>query len=110
MTYVERLLGEQGQSNRQLGEEILRQSYLEAMQTAATSQPRQAMNVYGSTCPFCCGDVDDVAFLQTGAGGCEFCRNKGPAAEQSRSGWLSLQAASAVASRFGQGQAQRARE
>jgi len=107
MTYVEQLLGEQRQANRRLGEEIPQQRYLEAMHAAA-SQPRQAMNVYGSTCPLCCGDVDDAAFLKTGAAGCEFCRNKEPAAEQSRSGWLSLQAASAVASRFGQGQAQRA--
>ena len=35
MTYVERLLGEQGQANRRLGEEILQQMSLEAMHTAA---------------------------------------------------------------------------
>jgi hypothetical protein len=109
MTYVERLLGEQGQANRLLGEEILQHRHLEAMQTAA-NQPRASMNVYGSTCPFCCGDLDDVAFLTTGAAACSFCCNNESAAEQSRSRWTSLQVASAVASRFGQGQAQRAPE
>src|SRR6266516_1994219 len=103
MTYVERLLGEQGQANRRLGEEILQHTHLAAMHTAA-SQPRASLNVYGSTCPFCCGDLDDVAFLKTGAAACLFCSNREPAAE--RSGWLSLEMASAVASRFAQGQAQ----
>jgi len=109
MTYVEQLLGEQGQTNRRLGEEILRQRYLEAMHTAA-NPPRASMSVYGSTCPFCCGDLDDVAFLKTGVAVCSFCFNNESAAEQSRSRWTSLQVASAVASRFGQGQAQRAPE
>src|SRR5437867_12131161 len=109
MTYVERLLGEQGQANRRLGEEILQHTHLAAMHTAA-SQPRASLNVYGSTCPFCCGDLDDVAFLKTGAAACLFCRNKELALEQSRSRWPSLQVASAVTSRFGQGNALRASE
>ena len=100
MTYVEQLLGEQGQANRRLGEEILRQRYLEAI-NAAASQPRASLNVYGSTCPFCCGDLDDVAFLKTGAGACLFCRDRDLAAAQSRSRLTSLQVASAVAARFG---------
>ena len=109
MTYIERLLTNQGRANRRLGEEILQQRRLEAMHTAAY-QPRARMNVYGSTCPFCCSDVDDAAFLSPGATGCQFCRNKDPVAEQSRSGWASLEAASAMASRFGQGQAHRVPE
>jgi len=109
MTYVERLLGEQGRVNRWLGEEILQQRYLEAMYTAA-NQPSPSMNIYGSTCPFCCGDLDDVAFLKAGVAGCLFCCNRKPAVEQSRSGWLSLEMGSAVASRFSQGQGQRALE
>jgi len=109
MTYIEQLLGEQGQADRRLREEILQQTYLEAMHTAA-NQPRRSMNVYGSTCPFCCGDVDHAAYLKTGAAGCLFCRNREPAAEQSRSRWPSLELTSTVASRFGQGQAQRAPE
>jgi len=109
MAYVEQLLGEQGQANRRLGEEILRQRYLEAMHTAA-NQPRASLNAYGSTCPFCCGDLDDVAFLKTGAAACLFCGNEDVAVEQSRSRLTSLQVASAVASRFAQGQAQRASE
>jgi len=82
MTEVERLRGEQGQPNRLLAEEILRQSYLEAMHAAA-NEPRASLNVYGSTCPFCCGDLDHVAFLRSGAAACQFCRNKEPAPEQS---------------------------
>src|SRR6266571_6945170 len=77
---------------------------LEAMHTAA-NQPMASLNVYGSTCPFCCGDLDDVAFLKTGAAACLFCSNKELALEQSRSRWPSLQVASAVTSRFGQGNA-----
>ena len=91
MTYVERLLGEQGQANRRLGEEILRQTLVEAMHTAANQPSPPRMNVYGSTCPFCCGDVP-------GAAACRFCRDREPAEEQSRSGWLLLEAASATAS------------
>jgi hypothetical protein len=68
------------------------------------------MNVYGSTCPLCCGDVDDAAFLMTGAAACPFWRNEELAAEQSRSRWISLEVASAGPSWFGQGQAQRAPE
>jgi len=109
MTYVEQMLGDQGQAYRRLGEEILRQRYLEAMHTAA-NQPMASLNVYGSTCPFCCGDLDDVAFLKTGAAACLFCSNRELALEQSRSRWPSLQVASAVTSRFGQGNALRASE
>jgi len=90
MTYVEQMLGDQGQAYRRLGEEILRQRYLEAMHTAA-NQPMASLNVYGSTSPFCCGDLDDVAFLKTGAAACLFCSNKELALEQSRSRWPSLQ-------------------
>jgi hypothetical protein len=109
MAYVEQLLGEQGEANRRLGEEILRQRYLEAIQTAA-NQPKLSRSVYGGTCPFCCGDLDDVAFLKTGAAACLFCGNRDLAVEQSQSPLSSLQVASAVASRFAQGQAQRASE
>ena len=109
MTYIERLLGEQGQAYRRLGEEILQQRYLEVMHAAA-SRPRVSMNVYGSTCPFCCGDLDDAAFLKTGAASCLFCANRQLAVDRPRSRWTSLQVASAAASRFGQAQAQRARE
>jgi hypothetical protein len=107
MTYVEQLLGEQGRAYRRVGEEVLHQQHLEAMHTAA-NQPRPRMNVYGSTCPLCCGDVDDAAFLETGAAACLFCRDRALAAEQSRSRWISLEAASAAESRFGQGLTQRA--
>jgi hypothetical protein len=100
MTYVEQLLGEQGRANRSLGEELLHRQHLEAMHTAAT-QPRPRMNVYGSTCPLCCGDVADAAFVKTGASSCPFCRNKELAAEQSRSRWISLEVASAAASGSG---------
>ena len=31
------------------------------------------MNVYGSTCPMCCGDLDDAAYLRTGAAVCLSC-------------------------------------
>jgi hypothetical protein len=106
MTDVQRLLGEQGHANRWLGEEILQQRYLEAMHTAA-SQPRRGMNVYGSTCPLCCGDVDAAAFVRTGMAACSFCYSE-PAPEQSRSRWLPLEMASAMASSYGQGQAQHA--
>ena len=109
MTYVERLLGEQGQAYRRLGEEILQRGYREVMHTAA-SQPMRSMNVYGSTCPFCCGDVDDAGLLRTGVAACLFCRNRQLAVERPTSRWTSLQVASAVASRFVQGQAQRATE
>jgi len=74
------------------------------------------MNVYGSTCPMCCGDLDNVAYLRTGAAVCLFCRCNaeawastpstagrpdamalslsaiamtGPAMAQARSGWIS---------------------
>lgn len=97
MTYVGQMLGEQGQANRRLGEEILQQRYLGAIDAAAY-QLRPRMNAYGSTCPFCCGDVDDAAFLRTGAAACQFCSNERPAADQSRSRWPSLEMASAVVS------------
>jgi hypothetical protein len=32
-----------------------------------------SMNLYGNTCPTCCGDLDDVAYLRTGAAVCLFC-------------------------------------
>jgi hypothetical protein len=104
MTYVEQLLTNQGRSNRLLGEDILQQRQLEAMHLAA-NQPARSMNVYGSTCPLCCGDVDDVAFLETGVAACQSCRDKELAAVQSRSRWISHELASAAASRVGQGQA-----
>lgn len=31
------------------------------------------MNVFGNTCPMCCGDVEDVVYLTTGAAGCLSC-------------------------------------
>jgi hypothetical protein len=31
------------------------------------------MNQYGNTCPMCCGDLDDLAYLRTGAAVCLFC-------------------------------------
>ena len=31
------------------------------------------MNQYGNTCPMCCGDLDDAAYLTTGAALCLFC-------------------------------------
>lgn len=31
------------------------------------------MNVYGNTCPMCCGDLDDVPYLRTGAAVCLSC-------------------------------------
>jgi len=31
------------------------------------------MNVYGNTCPMCCGDLNDVAYLSTGTAVCLFC-------------------------------------
>ena len=31
------------------------------------------MNVYGNTCPMCCGDLDDVAYLRTGNAVCRSC-------------------------------------
>ena len=31
------------------------------------------MNVYGNTCPMCCGDLDDVAYLRTGDAVCQSC-------------------------------------
>lgn len=96
MTYVEQYLTNQGRANRQLGEEILQHMNLVA--TKAANQPRRAMNVYGSTCPLCCGDVDDAAFLTAGVAACHSCRNDEPAAEQSRSPWISLDLASAEAS------------
>jgi len=102
MAYVEQLLTIEGRANRRLGEEILQQRRLEAMHTGA-NQTTRSMNVYGSTCPLCCGDMDDAAFLRSSVAACQFCR-KEPAAEQSRSRWRWLE----VASRFGQGQAQRA--
>ena len=74
------------------------------------------MKVYGGTCPMCCGDLDDVAYLRTGAAVCLFCRYnaeasastpstarrpdaialtlsaitmRDPAMAQARSGWIS---------------------
>jgi hypothetical protein len=32
-----------------------------------------SMNQYGNTCPICCGDLDDLAYLRTGAAVCLFC-------------------------------------
>jgi hypothetical protein len=32
-----------------------------------------SMNQYGNTCPMCCGDLDDIAYLRTGATVCLFC-------------------------------------
>jgi hypothetical protein len=32
-----------------------------------------SMNQYGNTCPMCCGDLDDLAYLRTGAAVCLFC-------------------------------------
>ena len=37
------------------------------------------MKVYGGTCPMCCGDLDDVAYLKTGAAVCLFCRHNAEA-------------------------------
>lgn len=37
------------------------------------------MNAYGNSCPMCCGDLDDVAYLLTGAIVCLFCGWKTPA-------------------------------
>jgi len=34
---------------------------------------RLSMNVYGSTCPMCCGDLDDAAYRRTGAAVCLSC-------------------------------------
>jgi len=31
------------------------------------------MKAYGGTCPMCCGDLDDVAYRETGAVVCVFC-------------------------------------
>lgn len=31
------------------------------------------MNVFGNTCPMCCGDLEDVAYLRTGAAVCLSC-------------------------------------
>jgi hypothetical protein len=31
------------------------------------------MNQFGDTCPMCCGDLDDLAYLRTGATVCLFC-------------------------------------
>jgi hypothetical protein len=107
MTYVEQLLGEQARANRRLGEELLHRRNLEPMHTAV-NQPGPMMNVYGSTCPLCCGDVDDAAFVMTGAAACPFCRNKELAAEQSRSRWMPLEVASAAASGSGKVLTQRA--
>jgi len=74
------------------------------------------MNVYGNTCPMCCGDLDDVAYLRTGAAVCVSCgcnaeasastpstarrpdvialsvsaiTMRDPAMAQARSGWIS---------------------
>jgi len=99
LTYVERLLGEQGQANRWLGEEILQAP--EAMHAAA-DQSRRSMNVYGSTCPLCCGDVD-AAILKTGRPAANSAAITSRPTELSRSRWLSLEMASAVAPSFGQG-------
>ena len=55
---------------------------------SSANQLRPSMNVYGSTCPMCCGDVDAVAFVKAGVAACLFCRNSGLAAEQSLSRWI----------------------
>ncbi len=31
------------------------------------------MNVFGNTCPMCCGDLDDVAYLRAGVAVCLSC-------------------------------------
>jgi hypothetical protein len=31
------------------------------------------MTLYGDTCPMCCGDLDDLAYLRTGVAVCLFC-------------------------------------
>jgi len=87
MTHVERLFGEKGRARRRLGEEILQQMHLGAIHAAA-NQPRPSMNVFGSTCPLCCADVDDAAFLKTGLAACLFCRTEDLAARQSLSRWI----------------------
>ena len=38
-----------------------------------------SMNVYGKTCPMCCGDLANVAYLRTGAAVCLFCGCKAEA-------------------------------
>jgi hypothetical protein len=57
------------------------------------------MNVYGNTCPMCCGDLDDVAYLRTGAAVCLFCGcNAGaPASTPSTERWPDAMAFSASA-------------
>ena len=47
------------------------------------------MNIYGGACPFCCGDVDDPAFLESDAPVCHLCLDTGQAPQQSRSRWIS---------------------
>lgn len=31
------------------------------------------MRAFGGTCPMCCGDLDDVVYLETGAAVCTYC-------------------------------------
>jgi len=31
------------------------------------------MRAFGGTCPMCCGDLDDAAYLETGAAVCLYC-------------------------------------
>jgi len=44
------------------------------------SKGKLSMNAYGNTCPMCCGDLDDVAYLRTGANVCLSCGCKAEAA------------------------------
>ena len=79
MTYVERLLGEQGQAHRRLGDEILQQMSLEAMHAGAEAgrggvRTSTAVPVHGAAATW------DAAVLKTGAAGCQFCSNNEPAA------------------------------
>jgi hypothetical protein len=37
------------------------------------------MTLYGDTCPMCCGDLDDLAYLRTGVAVCLFCGCKAEA-------------------------------
>jgi hypothetical protein len=44
-----------------------------------------SMNRYGNTCPMCCGDLDDVAYLRTGTAVCLFCGCNAGASESTLS-------------------------
>jgi hypothetical protein len=37
---------------------------------------RLTMRAFGGTCPMCCGDLDDVAYIETGAAVCVYCGHK----------------------------------